>query len=308
MNIKKGLTGPLVVLGLVAIIGASAGLGVSGVFNSNDSPSTLLPGPTSTPAPSPTTTPTPPSDATEVPMPGPDPTDAPAPTPAPPEDAVQPDPNFQEALKAARFNLEGWKTDFSRHTVPYDEILQAARFPRDGSIPAIDKPLLTTLEDADLWLGRLEPVVALEINGDARAYPLQILTWHEVVNDVVGGVPVIVTFCPLCNSAIAFSRTVDGVLYDFGVSGNLRNSDLIMYDRQTHSWWQQLTGEGIVGELAGKKLNFIPASIISWEDFREANPEGRVLSRETGFTSPYGTTPMRATTAWTILPSSSTVT
>ena len=274
-------------LGLVAIIGAGVGLGMSGVFNSSDSPSTLLPRPTSTPVPSPTPTPNP----TPTPTPPSDATDAPAPTPTPSEDTVQPDPNFQEALKTARFTILGWRTDFSRHTVPYDEILQAARFPRDGSISAIDNPLFITPEDADLWLGKLEPVIALEINGDARAYPLQILTWHEVVNDVVGGVPVIVTFCPLCNSAIAFGRTVDGILYDFGVSGNLRNSDLIMYDRQTHSWWQQLTGEGIVGELAGKQLKFIPAALISWEDFKEANPEGSVLSRETGFSKPYGSNP-----------------
>ncbi len=285
MSTKKRLTGPLVVLGLVAIIGAGVGLGMSGVFNSSDSPSTLLPRPTSTPVPSPTPNPTP------MPTPPSDATDAPAPTPTPSEDTVQPDPNFQEALKTARFTILGWRTDFSRHTVPYDEILQAARFPRDGSISAIDNPLFITPEDADLWLGKLEPVIALEINGDARAYPLQILTWHEVVNDVVGGVPVIVTFCPLCNSAIAFGRTVDGILYDFGVSGNLRNSDLIMYDRQTHSWWQQLTGEGIVGELAGKQLKFIPAALISWEDFKEANPEGSVLSRETGFSKPYGSNP-----------------
>ena len=95
-------------------------------------------------------------------------------------------------------------------------------------------------------------MVFLEIDGDARAYPLQILTWHEIVNDEVGGVPVAVTFCPLCNSAIAFDRLFDGVELEFGVSGNLRNSDLIMYDRQTHSWWQQFTGEGIVGEYAGR--------------------------------------------------------
>ena len=142
-----------------------------------------------------------------------------------------------------------------------------------------------------IWIDSLEPVIAFELNGDARAYPLQILIWHEIVNDTVGGVPVVVTFCPLCNSAIAFDRRVDGVLYDFGVSGNLRNSDLIMYDRQTHSWWQQFTGQGIVGELTGKMLRFLSAPIISWEDFKSANPEGKVLSRDTGFSRSYGRNP-----------------
>lgn len=98
------------------------------------------------------------------------------------------------------------------------------------------------------------------------------MTWHEIVNDVVGGAPVTVTFCPLCNSAITFARRLDGVVYDFGTSGKLRNSDLIMWARQTESWWQQFTGEAIVGELTGKKLTFLPSAIISWEDFKSFHP------------------------------------
>ena len=101
----------------------------------------------------------------------------------------------------------------------------------------------------------------------------------------------VVTFCPLCNSAIVFDRTLDGVVHDFGVSGNLRNSDLVMWDRQTQSWWQQLTGDAIVGELTGKQLTFLPSPIIAWEDFKAANPEGQVLSRDTGFSRPYGQNP-----------------
>ena len=129
------------------------------------------------------------------------------------------------------------------------------------------------------------------LSSDAKAYPLQILTWHEIVNAVVGGVPVSATFCPLCNAAIVFDRRLDGTVYDFGTSGKLRRSDLVMWDRQTESWWQQFTGEGIVGELAGKKLTILPASIISFSDFRDANPQGKVLSRETGFNRPYGQNP-----------------
>ena len=131
-------------------------------------------------------------------------------------------------------------------------------------------------------------MASLEIDGDARAYPLQFLTWHEIINDVVGDVPVSVTFCPLRNSAIAFDRRLDDETLDFGVSGNLRNSDLIMYDRRTHSWGQRFTGEGIVGEYAGRRLERLPAFIVSFANFYSAHPDGKALSRETGFPRQYG--------------------
>ena len=129
------------------------------------------------------------------------------------------------------------------------------------------------------------------LNGDARTYPLQILIWHEITNDTVGGVPVTVTFCPLCNTAIAFERSLDGTLYDFGTTGKLRFSDLVMWDRQTESWWQQATGEAIVGVLTGTRLKPVPASIVSFADFRRSYPAGKVLSRETGFDRNYGKNP-----------------
>ena len=221
---------------------------------------------------------------------------SPAPTPTPNETEpigtdglVAPDPNFREELRQARLSTRGWKTDFSRHTVPFTEILSGGP-PRDG-IPPIDQPKFIDFAEGDRYLGRLEPVISFELNGDVRAYPLQILTWHEIVNDVVGGVPVAVTFCPLCNSAIVFDRRLDGVVHRFGTSGNLRHSDLIMWDRATESWWQQLTGEAIVGELSGKKLTFLPGPIISWGDFKDANPGAKVLSQDTGFKRDYGRNP-----------------
>ena len=221
----------------------------------------------------------------------------PAPTPtlhSPPEASkaigtIAPDPDFERALRRAGISQRGWKTDFSLHTVPYDEILSGGP-PRDG-IPPIDDPKFITNEAASRWLGDQEPVIIFGINGDVRAYPLQILTWHEIVNDVVGGVPVAVTFCPLCNAALVFDRRLDGVILDFGTSGKLRNSDLVMWDHQTESWWQQFTGEGIVGELAGKQLTPLPSQVISWEDFKAANPQGKVLSRDTGFSRSYGRNP-----------------
>ena len=137
-------------------------------------------------------------------------------------------------------------------------------------------------DEAALWIRDREPVLAVEVNGDARAYPLGILLWHEIVNDTIGGVPVAVTFCPLCNTALVFGRELDGRVLEFGVSGNLRNSDLIMFDRQTESWWQQVTGEAIVGELVGSQLQFLASSLVSFEDFRNGFPDGQVLSRDTG--------------------------
>lgn len=205
------------------------------------------------------------------------------------EPKVEPDPDWQSKLSKAGIGVGGWKTDFSLHTVPFSTILSGGP-PRDG-IPPIDEPTFTSIEVADEFLAPLEPVVSFEQNGDVRAYPLQILTWHEIVNDEVGGVPVAVTFCPLCNSAIVFDRRLDGLTLTFGTSGKVRMSDLVMWDRQTETWWQQLTGEGIVGELAGRKLTFIPASIISWKDFKAANPGGKVLSKDTGFGRDYGRNP-----------------
>jgi hypothetical protein len=188
-----------------------------------------------------------------------------------------------------------WKTDFSKHSVPLIEIRPGGP-PRDG-IPPIDDPTYVSIAEADSWLEASEPVIALEHRGtaqtQARAYPLQIMVWHEIVNDLLAGDPLLVTFCPLCNTAIAFDRRLPGddTVYDFGTTGNLRFSDLIMWDRQTESWWQQITGEAIVGELTGSKLTTIPAQLLGWEAFKEAYPEGDVLSNETGFSRPYGRNP-----------------
>lgn len=180
-------------------------------------------------------------------------------------------------------------TDFSRRSVPYTEILSGGP-PKDG-IPAIDNPSFINVAEADEWLEDVEPVIFLRIGDDARAYPLQIMTWHEIVNDTVNNIAVVVTFCPLCNTAIVFERTVSDRVLDFGTTGRLRYSNLVMYDRQTESWWQQANGEAIAGELTGRRLSFLPATIIGWGEFKANFPEGKVLSRETGFSRPYGTNP-----------------
>ena len=133
----------------------------------------------------------------------------------------------------------------------------------------------------------------LRLGGAVRAYPLQILMFHEIVNDTMAGVPVAVTFCPLCNASLAFERTVEGTVLDFGTTGRLRHSDLVMYDRQTESWWQQFTGKGIVGRHAGTQLRELPSQITAFADFAAAYPDGEVLSRDTGFDRPYGRNPYR---------------
>jgi hypothetical protein len=182
-----------------------------------------------------------------------------------------------------------FETDFSEHGVPYAEI-SSGGVPKDG-IPAIDEPSFVGTGEANEWLAPEEPVILVESGGEARAYPLQVIMWHEIVNDRIGGSPVTVTFCPLCNTAIAFEGELDGRELDFGTTGRLRFSNLIMYDRQTESWWQQATGEAIAGELTDAKLETIPAPIISWEDFRSSHPDGEVLSRDTGYSKNYGENP-----------------
>ncbi len=148
---------------------------------------------------------------------------------------------------------------------------------RDG-IPPIDYPEFDDLAVADMWLQDASPVIALEVDGIARAYPLAILTRHEIANDTIGDTPVAVTFCPLCNSAIVFDRRVDGETLRFGVSGLLRNSDLIMWDDVTQTLWQQLTGEGIVGAHNGRLLDIMPSQLVGYGAFKEQYPGGEVLS------------------------------
>lgn len=180
-------------------------------------------------------------------------------------------------------------TDFSKHSVPYREILSGGP-PKDG-IPSIDAPRSQSTREADEWLSDREPIVFVQVGDDARAYPIQILMWHEIVNDTVGGEPLLVSFCPLCNTAIAFKRTFNGQILDFGTTGRLRYSNLIMYDRQTETWWQQATGDAIAGEYTGAQLEFYPASMISWADFKDLHPDGKALSRDTGHPRDYGRNP-----------------
>ncbi|MEM1066535.1 MAG: DUF3179 domain-containing protein [Pseudomonadota bacterium] len=201
---------------------------------------------------------------------------------------------FAVAATSATADPSFWKfewpnTDFEQTSVEnWVEILSGGP-PKDG-IPAIDDPNFIAAAE-ETRIGDREPVITLEIEGEVpRAYPIRYLTWHEIVNDEVGDIPVAVTFCPLCNSGITFDRRVEGQVLSFGVSGKLRNSDMVMYDRETESWWQQAIGEGIVGEMTGVELVALPTWMESWAEFKARNPEGAVMD-EPGWPRPYGQNP-----------------
>jgi hypothetical protein len=187
------------------------------------------------------------------------------------------------------FDTAGWKTDFSNHSVPLSEFRSGGP-PRDG-IPPIDEPKFVSQREADEDLGPRDPVLVVEEGGRARAYPVQILVWHEIVNDTLAGRPIGVSYCPLCNSSVVFDRRVEDRTLTFGTTGNLRRSDLVMWDRETESWWQQITAEAVVGELTGTRLKVLPSQTVSWADFKRRFPDGDVLSRETGFDREYGRNP-----------------
>lgn len=182
----------------------------------------------------------------------------------------------------------GWKTDFSKATIPLSEILSGGP-PRDG-IPPIDRPMFKPVAQIDN-LAEREPMILYPLDAKARAYPLRVMTWHEIANDTVAGLPVAVTYCPLCNAALVFDRRVAGRVLDFGTSGLLRNSDLVMWDRQTETWWQQFTGEAIVGALTGASLKMLPSRIVSFGEFRKRWPGGQVLVPENPGMRPYGRNP-----------------
>lgn len=182
-------------------------------------------------------------------------------------------------------------TDGVQHTVPLDQILSGG--PPKDSISSIDSPQFDSVEKANAYLRDNGIGVAVSFNGVDRFYPNQITVWHEIVNDMVGGQPVLVTYCPLCGTGIVFDPIVKGEPTEFGTSGKLYQSNLVMYDRQTDSYWSQILGEAIVGEMAGTKLKLLPYQNMSWKDWKREHPKGEVLSRETGYgrdytRSPYG--------------------
>ena len=189
-------------------------------------------------------------------------------------------------ISAAGFN--GF--DVNEALIPTEKIMQGGP-PKDG-IPALSDPQFIRAGEETRIAAR-EPVITLEVSGQVpRAYPLRYLTWHEIVNDRIGGVPVAVTYCPLCNSGMTFDRRTSAGVLTFGVSGKLRNSDMVMFDRETESWWQQALGQAIVGELTGAKLKTLPSWMESWQEFTDRNPDGLVMA-EPAYNRAYGRNPYR---------------
>ena len=162
--------------------------------------------------------------------------------------------------------------------------------PKDG-IPSIDDPKFVSAEEADIWIADNELVLALVYKGVKRVYPFQILVWHEIVNDVVEGDPILVTYCPLCGSGIAYDRFFDGEGVEFGTTGKLYNSNLVMYDRRTDTYWTQIDGKAIIGELTGSELREISIDTVVWSDWIAEHPDSMVLSQETGYRRSYGSDP-----------------
>lgn len=178
--------------------------------------------------------------------------------------------------------------DLSDALIPRNEIHHGGP-PRDG-IPAIDAPRFVAVTEVD-YLRDDDIVLGVLHEGEARAYPTRILIWHEIVNDVIGGRPIAVTFCPLCGTGMAFDRRIGGRVLDFGVSGLLYNSDVLMYDRQSESLWSQLGLQAVSGAAKGTPLRWLPIEHMAFAAWRKKFPDSRVLSTQTGFRRDYTSEP-----------------
>jgi Protein of unknown function (DUF3179) len=200
-------------------------------------------------------------------------------------------PSSTSITIAGNINSTNAEEEEEKHIVPLDQIVSGGP-PPDG-IPSIDNPKFISVQEASKFLEDSELVLGLNVNGDIRVYPLQILVWHEIVNDEVGDVPVAVTYCPLCFTNQVFNRSLDDgqEVVEFGTSGKLYNSNLVMYDRTSKSLWSQALAQGIVGKYAGTKLKRVPFDIAYWKEWKQLYPDSKILSRDTGSNRPYGVDP-----------------
>jgi hypothetical protein len=199
------------------------------------------------------------------------------------------------ALSQAQQYLDAGKGqtpfDVTLHSVPVEEILPGGP-PKDG-IPALNNPKFVSASDGDKFLKKHDKVLAIEYNGVAKAYPIRILNWHEVVNDNFNGKPVVVSWCPLCLSGIVYDPENGGNRLTFGVSGKIYKSNLLMYDRETGSLWSQMLQRAITGPLTGNVLAMLPAEHSTWQRWRTEHPNTLVLSLDTGYKRDYGLNPYR---------------
>ncbi len=194
------------------------------------------------------------------------------------------EPSTQEISQGIQVDEAGVK-----YIVPREKILSGGP-PKDG-IPSIDNPKFISVQEADAWIEDNELVLAIIHKEIKRVYPLQILVWHEIVNDNIANDPILITYCPLCGSGIAYERTINQEAVEFGTSGKLYNSNLVMYDRKTETYWSQIDGKAIYGELTGQELKPISINTVPWREWKAAHPDSEVLSQDTGFYRQYGKDP-----------------
>lgn len=180
-------------------------------------------------------------------------------------------------------------TDFSQYTVPLSEFVDSGL--GKYGFASLDQPTFVSTLQAQQWLPDSDPVIAVSIQNKVKAYPLRILLYHEMVNDYLAGQAIAITYCPLCNAAMVFSREHDQQVLEFGISGKVYASNMIMYDRQAESWWLQFTGKGVVGKYTNDQLELLPSQIVSFDQFKQAFPDGKVLSNKTGYARKYGINP-----------------
>lgn len=197
-------------------------------------------------------------------------------------------PQTEELQKKDIFTTDGVK-----HSIPLDEILAGG--PSKDGIPSIDNPKFLSVQEGDKFLANEESGTGLCVGNDCRFYPYLVLVWHEIVNDTVGDEPMLVTYCPLCLTGIVFERKINGEIIEFGTSGKLWRSNLLMYNRtddpKKESLWSQVLGEAVVGEFTGTKLKITPSDIIKYGDWKKLHPKTKILSKDTGFIRSYGSDP-----------------
>ena len=195
----------------------------------------------------------------------------------------------EDSALLKQFSPGDLKTNWTKHSIPLDSIHDGG--PPKNGIPAIDYPVFVSVKEASQFLAEPDFGILLDVNGEQRFYPFNIMEWHEIVNDRIGDRAIAVTFCPLCGSGIVFDRTVDGDTLSFGVSGKLFESNLLMFDAKTESLWSQQLGECVVGDKLGKKLSIINSVITSYEDIEKYFPNAGVLSIKTGYDRNYSEYP-----------------
>lgn len=178
--------------------------------------------------------------------------------------------------------------NISKNLVDPSELVSGGP-PEDG-IPSIDNPEFLSIEES-IWIDDSAEVFVLVVNDTVKVYPQSILVWHEIVNDELAGTPIAITYCPLCGSSVAYKRIINGTSVEFGTTGLLYNSNLVLYDRTTGSYWTQIRGQAIIGDLAGEMLEKIPLQTMAWRDVKNRFKSARVLSRKTGYSRSYGNDP-----------------